>query len=128
MSGEKTEQATPKQKSKARKEGIIPKAPELTGRAHVLAAVYMIQALLKGGSGLIGNLVIEMSLAMSGPPDPAIALRLMGDGLQGMVLVLLPIAATMAGIGVVGQIAQVGLHLNLSMLKPKPNRLNPISG
>jgi flagellar biosynthetic protein FlhB len=128
VSGEKTEKATPKQQEKARKEGNIPKTPELTGWAQILAAVYMVQALIKGGSGLIGGLVTEMSLAMAGPPDPAVALRLMGDGLKGMVLVLLPVAATMAGIGVVGQIAQVGLHLNLGMLKPKPNRLNPMSG
>jgi flagellar biosynthetic protein FlhB len=128
MSGEKTEEATPKRKEQARKEGNIPKSPELTGWAQILVVAFMLKGTVGSAATLAEKMVSDMGMLIASKPEPAQALGFMSEHLKGVLTIIVPLGATIAGVGVLGQLGQVGIHPSPSLLKPKFNRLNPASG
>jgi flagellar biosynthesis protein FlhB len=130
MSGgeDKSEAPTPQRKKKAREEGNIPKTPELTAWAQVLLAAVLLATVGATAARQVRGLFDQTGLVLAAEPDPAAALRLLGEGLKTCMLVLLPISAAMAAVGVAGQLAQVGNAATLKMLKPKFDKLNLFKG
>src|SRR3546814_4001167 len=51
-----------------------------------------------------------------------------GDALKGAFLAILPLTGAMMAVGIIGYVAQTGGFASLSLLKPKPSRLNPFQG
>ena len=128
-SGEdKTEAPTPERKKKARQEGNIPKTPELTAWAQVLVGSILLSTAGATAAKTVRGLFDQTGRVLASKPDPAAALGLLGQGMRTCMLVLLPLAAAMAGIGVAGQLAQVGNAATLKMLKPKFAKLNLFKG
>lgn len=124
---DKTEAPTPKRKRDARKKGQIPKSAEVVTWLQVLAATFMLQVTLHRATTALGIVLAGVRDAIA-RPEPGAALGLFGDSLQGAMLAVLPLTGVMMAVGVVGHVAQTGGFASLSLLKPKPERLNPIKG
>ncbi len=129
MSGkeERTEQPTAKRKREARRDGQLARSPELVAWSQLLAASLLVRtSITLGGRSLLG-LMDKMENALA-RPEPASALKLLGAGAQSAALALAPLAAGMFVLGIVGNLAQVGLAFSPKALKPKWDRVNPAKG
>jgi flagellar biosynthetic protein FlhB len=124
---DKTEAPTPKRKREARKKGQIPKSAELVTWLQVLVATYMLEVTVHRGTGALGHVLAEVRDGIA-KPDTGVALRVFGDALRSSVLAVLPLTLAMMAVGIVGHVAQTGGFASLSLLKPKPERLNPLHG
>jgi flagellar biosynthetic protein FlhB len=124
---DKTEAPTPKKKKDARKKGQIPKSAEVVTWLQVLVATYLLQVTVHRATGALGVVLAQVRDAIAHPEEGA-ALGLFGDALKGAVLAVLPLTAAMMAVGVIGHVAQTGGFVSLSLLKPKPERLNPFKG
>lgn len=124
---DKTEAPTPKRKKDARKKGQIPKSAEVVTWLQILAATFMLRLTVHRASTALGEVLAQVRDGIA-HPDQAVALRLLGDALSRSVVAVLPLTAAMTAIGVAGHVAQTGGFVSLSLLKPKPERLNPMKG
>ncbi len=127
MSGEKTEEPTPKKLREARERGEVPRSREMSSAAVLLAAG---AALSAGAEGTLTNVrgCLDSSLAaasgtVSAPPTAMLQVCA-SLGLSAMLPVLL--AAMLAGTTV--SFLQVGPLLTLKPLQPQPRRIDPIQG
>jgi len=124
---DRTEAPTPKRRREARKKGQIPKSTEVVTWLQVLAATFLLQVTVHRTASALGTLLGEVRDAIA-RPDPAVALRLLGEGMRAAMVAVLPLTGAMTAVGVVGHVAQTGGFVSLSLLAPKPERLNPIAG
>lgn len=129
FSQEKTEQATPKKKSEARKKGQIARSSDLPG-ALILLSVFASFMMLGGYYkkyiyGLFGSL-FEDWLTMELTAENV--MNLLYELTIQMLLVLLPIFAIVIVVGVIGNIIQFGFLLTGEPLKLKLEKLDPIKG
>jgi flagellar biosynthetic protein FlhB len=129
MSGERTEAPTPRRRQDARRQGNVAKSHELVTSGVLLAAVI---ALRNVGPGIWNNLagVVHDGLAQrtSGDLTPDVAMGLGLQAAQRALLALAPLFAIIAITSIALNLAQTGLLLNGSSLKPKASRLNPATG
>ncbi len=124
---DKTEDPTPKKKREARKEGRVPKSPELTTWAAVLVVSYVLPlALRNAGTGVTG-LFDQMGEVIAQPSSNA-AMGMFAPAGRARVGGVFPLALTMLVLGVVGNIAQSGLVLSTKRAKPSFEKLNPLKG
>ncbi len=124
---QKTEPATPKKIADARKKGQVAKTQEVSSWATTFAMTLLLPWTFGRAQDLMEDLVARMPDAMEAA-DPAVALGLWADGLQGGVLVVAPMAVLLMLIGVAANVAQVGLKPSPQALMPKLSRLNPLPG
>src|SRR3546814_444217 len=124
---DKTEAPTPKKKKKARKDGQIPKSPELITWVQILVASYLLELTVHRASSALGKVLAQMKDAIA-RPEEGVALQMFGDALKGAFLAILPLTGAMMAVGIIGYVAQTGGFASLSLLKPKPSRLNPFQG
>ncbi|MDF2986650.1 MAG: flagellar biosynthetic protein FlhB [Eubacterium sp.] len=128
---DKTEKATPKKKSDARKKGQVFQSREMSASLILVLMVVSINA--------FGSIIYEQItqyikkafteyLTMTDAFDSGILAKLFIDGLIVLAKTTLPLLliATLAAF-IVGY-AQVGFLFTLETLKPKGNRINPFSG
>jgi flagellar biosynthetic protein FlhB len=126
--GEKTEEATPRQKRRARERGDVPKSQDLVAAFILLFSLFYFY--------IFGKKFLEdLSLTI-------ISLyKMAGDSLNDnffhlMILrvfvlffkVVGPFLLVVLVAGILGNISQVGFLFVLDPLKPNLNKLNPISG
>ncbi|MDD2446127.1 MAG: flagellar biosynthesis protein FlhB [Tissierellia bacterium] len=125
----KTEEATPKRLSDAKKKGQTPKSAELVP-AISLMAFSMLGATLGGyvfRKGLVflqNSLSVNYNMVITSRNIRAIFFNKFIDSL----LVVAPFALISMLIGIVVNIAQAGFLITGEPLKPDLNRINPISG
>ena len=130
MPGDRTEQATPRQRQKAAERGDRARSRDLMAAAAMLSAVVAIRAIAQkwvvawtSGYRMFLQLGQPQRWAQRTPVETALALR------QALLAVLLPLAAVFASavLGALGAgLAQGGgWSLNFEALAPKPERLNP---
>jgi flagellar biosynthetic protein FlhB len=126
---EKTEQPTAKRLEEARERGQVPKSQDLTAAVTLLCAMVVLYfmglpiarklvatvRIYLGGEGV--ELVGGGALNAVGRP----ALRLLGETVAPLLLLVLASALVILYV-------QVGWLVTLKPLKPKFNKLNPISG
>ncbi len=127
MSGEKTEEPTPKKLREARERGEVPRSKELSSAAVLLAAGAALAASAEGALVNVRGCMDASFSAVSGQvlTSPLRPLELCASlGLSAMLPVLL--AAMLAGTTVT--FLQVGPLLTLKALKPQPRRIDPIQG
>ena len=129
MSGkeERTEEPTAKRKREARLDGQLARSPELVAWGQLLAASLLIRLSITLGGHSLLELMDQMDKALA-QPEPGTALRLLGTAAQGAALALAPLAGGMFVLGVVGNLAQIGLAFSPRALKPKWQRVNPAKG
>jgi flagellar biosynthetic protein FlhB len=130
---DRTERATPKRRSEARRRGQVVRSPEVSPVAELLVALAMASW---GGPHLLqaSRELVTSWLAAAGPlaagHDELLgaAAPLATRSLSMMGGLLLPFTAAMALVGGGSVIAQVGWSVNPELLAPDPNRLSPGNG
>lgn len=133
--GEKTEPATAKKLSDARKEGQVAKSKEV-GNALTLLAMFLFLKIWIGnmGSQLLGffsafYMYIPEAITNWNGYMPQNDMRMLYRRLLlNVLIVLAPILAILFILVFVGDVAQVKWKPTLKPLKPKLSKLNPISG
>jgi flagellar biosynthesis protein FlhB len=128
---DKTEKATPKKKSDARKKGQVFQSRELSGSLILIIMIVTIKAF---GSIIYGQITQYMKkafneyLTMTDTFDISIVAKVFIDGILVLAKAILPLflVATVAAL-IVGY-AQVGIMFTLETLKIQGNRINPLSG
>jgi flagellar biosynthesis protein FlhB len=125
--GQKTEQATPRRRREAREKGQIPKTPDLVAWSQLLAATYLVGAVLSLAGTRLQGLAVGIDRAVTAP-DVGTALALFGEGTRAGLVIVAPMLLGMLVIGVVGSLAQVGFSVSVSRLKPDLKRLDPVKG
>jgi flagellar biosynthetic protein FlhB len=127
VSGEKTEKPTPKRLKEARREGRIPRSPDVGAWAGMLVASALLPPLARRMSGAFNGLIVQWG-GIVADPDPAKLLALLGAGAKAGALVVAPLAGTLLVVGVATSAAQGGIHPATKALLPKFSRLNPLKG
>jgi flagellar biosynthetic protein FlhB len=127
MSEEKTEQPTAKKKKENKKEGTVPRTPELGAWGSLMVVALAAPFLVRREADALRELMVS-SLALTADPSPEKAIDLLGQGLGQAVLALLLLGAGIALIGVAAALAQGGFYLATKAVKPSFAKLNPIKG
>lgn len=123
----KTEKPTAKKVKDARKKGQVGKSQEVSAWLTTFAMTLLLPWTFSRGHELLLRLVSQMSDQIANP-DPGRALAMWGEGMTGAVVVVAPMAVGLMVLGVLANLAQVGLVPSPEALKPKLNRLNPLPG
>ncbi len=133
--GEKTEPATEKKLTDARKEGQVAKSREL-GQAFSLLALFLI---LKIWAGTVGHYFLngfrinytrmkEMTTLVGGEISVKDFCRLLNDNIVRMAIIVAPVFIAGVIIAIVVDIMQVKWAPTTKPLQPKFSKINPISG
>ena len=133
--GEKTEPATEKKLSDARKEGQVAKSQEL-GQAFSLMALFLVLKIWGASIGhdfmnsfrLNYSRMKEMTTLVGGEISVKDFCRLLNSNILQMAVIVAPIFLAALVIAVVVDIFQVKWRPTSKPLQPKFNKLNPISG
>lgn len=130
FAGDKTEKATPKKRSDARKKGQVIKSQDVTS-AFVLLAVFA-SLFLIGGSMRDGMLAFfRQSLIHNINVDPLTldsVMELFTSSLIEMAYILLPIMAIAVVAAIAGNFFQFGLLFTMEPLKFDLTKMDPIKG
>lgn len=130
--GEKTEEATPKKLNDAREEGRVAKSNELNTGVSLLALFLMLKIYMgMMGNSFLGVLKQFFSYIGEYTDDGFTNGELLSFARQILIKVLiiaLPIYLVSVIISIIINIAQVKWKVSSKPLKPKGNKLNPISG
>lgn len=129
---DKTEEPTSKKLSDARSEGQVAKSTELI-TASGLATLFIV---LKIFIGYMGKKFIETyqhgfnNLAKLADTEFSIAMiqAVLNDAIVSILFICLPIFATVVIISFVVVLFQVKWEVSLKTIKPKFNKINPVSG
>jgi flagellar biosynthetic protein FlhB len=127
VSEEKTEKPTPKRKKQARKDGQVPRTPELGGWLGLLVVSLAMGPLLDHELDAIRTMMAA-HLRAAGDPSVSLALRMLGDAAHHVFLTLLVLGSMVLVIGVVSALAQGGFYLSPKLAKPDAKKLNPLKG
>ena len=127
MTGEKTEKPTPKKRKESRKEGQVPRTPELGAWATVLLVGLVLPSLMGREMESLRGLLTR---AMSSPRDASIASAtvLLRDGAFHAAIALLLLSSGVMLIGVSAALSQGGFFLATKSVKPSFGKLNPLKG
>lgn len=129
MSGEKTEQPTPKRLSDARKKGQVSSSKDLVSAALVV----LMFALLWGASGFyldkLRELILLPTVFIGSDMPFYLALEQIFDGLIVLFLQMItPPLVLAVVVGIAAHLGQFGFLLAFESLKPDLNKLNPGKG
>lgn len=123
----KTEKPTPKHKKEARKKGQVAKSPDISGFVTLIAATMLLP--LYFHSAETRMIALETaSIGVVGDPTVPGAMSVLGLGLADMIIIVAPLLVAMMVLGVVSNIAQVGLKFGGGAMKPSLKKLSPKSG
>ena len=128
---DKTEKATPKKKSDARKKGQVFQSREMSASLILTLMIVSMNAfgsiLLNQLSGFIKKTFTEY-LVNKDAFDTGILAKIFIDGIIVLAKTSLPLLLIAMIAGLLVGYAQVGILFTLETLKPKGNRINPLSG
>jgi flagellar biosynthesis protein FlhB len=127
--GERTESATPKRREEARSEGKVARSTELTNALALLAGVAGLAFL---GGGLMQRLSELFRSLLSASPaglatEAGVYFTFQRLALQ-ITMILLPLLATLVGVGLASNVLQVGFMLTGRPIAPRWSLLDPVEG
>ncbi len=126
---DKTEKATPKKRSEARKKGQVAKSQEVTSVAVLLTGF---STLYVFGSFMYAHIKYLTAKSFSLIASPVIGLPdlviLNQHMVQGLIIIVAPVMIAVLGIGLVSNFMQVGGMLSWEPLIPNFSKLSPIKG
>src|SRR5947209_2220790 len=125
--GEKTEKPTPERLKKARKEGQIPRTPELGAWLVVAAASVLVPMTVQKAFTATQELFIQGGAVFTRPTTSTVT-TLMGTALSAFLSTALPLAVGLMLVGLVASAAQGGITVSAKGLKPSMKKLNPLPG
>ncbi len=128
-SDDKTEEATPKKKSDARKKGQIAKSKEIALALTLLASTIVIMA-LSGyvGNGLKDTLILFLNNYLTMSLDYGSAQKIAFVVVWRIGILFLPIVLPIMCMGILANFFQTGALVTSEPLKPDLSKLNPING
>jgi flagellar biosynthesis protein FlhB len=124
-SGEKTEQATQKRMKEVLDKGQLSRSQDMTAWLGVGAAAMMLPTTISLGAAAGTEQVFAIG-ALAANPDPATAVRVLGDALGSVLTTLTPFLSVVALSVLVGSAAQGGFHL--TKLQGKFEQFNLVTG
>lgn len=127
MSEEKTEKPTPKRKKQARKDGQVPRTPELGGWLGLLVVTLAMGPLLDKELNALRTMM-STHLRAAERPSISLATRLLGDAAQHVLVTLVVLGSMVLVIGVISALAQGGFYLSPKLAKPDAKKLDPFKG
>lgn len=128
---DKTEKATPKKKSDARKKGQVFQSREM---AAALVLVILIISVRIFGLSIYGEITGYMKraftqyLTQTDKIDLSIVARLFVDGITVLAKTTLPLLVIAVVAAMTAGYVQVGFLFTMETLKPQGNRINPLNG
>src|SRR5215472_3074929 len=130
MSGEKTEQPTPKRLREARKKGQVAKSQDLTQAVLFVVAVGVLAA---GGSAYVSNLravmaeIFQPAVLNGRLPDDEVLSRTGHAWVRGL-LPALPLLGSVFIAAAAVDFVQVRALFSLEVIKPKLEKIDPLKG
>jgi flagellar biosynthetic protein FlhB len=131
VSEDRTEKPTPKRRQEARKRGQVARSQDLSGALVLFVGLMGVSIV---GPSIVDNVENAMvhTYALIGRPELALSTAglhaLMSDMETTLIATVAPIAAICVAVGVIANIAQVGLRPSPHALKPDIKRLSPLQG
>ena len=133
--GEKTEPATDKKLTDARKEGQVAKSKEI-GNALGLITLFLVLKIWVGsiGTSLLGlfeniyGWIPEMVKLYNGMIPAKELLRIVGNSMWRILVILFPIFIIGVFVAFIGDYIQVKWKFTTKPLKPKFSKMNPLKG
>ncbi|KAA1417689.1 EscU/YscU/HrcU family type III secretion system export apparatus switch protein [Nocardioides humilatus] len=125
--GEKTEKPTPRRLKQAKKDGQIPRTPEIGGWLSMLIVSMAMGPLVSHEFGAVRDLMTR-SLRVSAQPRPEVAFAVLRDAATHVFITLVVLGSIVMVIGVLSALAQGGFYLSPKLAKPNPKKLNPLQG
>jgi flagellar biosynthetic protein FlhB len=123
----KTEKPTPKKIKDSRKKGQVGKSPEVSAWLTTFAMTLLLPWTFSRAQELLYDITSKMA-GLIADPDAGRALALWGEGVRGALIAVAPMALALMVLGVLANLAQVGLVLSPQVFKPKFKQLNPLPG
>lgn len=127
MTGEKTEKPTPKRLKQARKDGQVPRTPELGGWLGLLVATLAMGPLVDRELRTL-RAMLTAHLRAAEDPSAASALQLLGAASTHVLLALVVLGSMVLVTGVAAALAQGGFFLSPKLVKPDAKKLDPVKG
>lgn len=128
-SDDKTEEATPKKKSDARKKGQIAKSKEVALALTLLASTLVLVTLGKYvGNGLKDTLITFLNNYLTMSLDYSSVQKIAFISAWRIGIIFLPIVLPIMFMGVLANFVQTGSLITTEPLKPDLSKLNPING
>ncbi len=121
----RTEEPTPRARRRARREGRVPRTPEVGVALSLLGAAIAARGLLPAAGRELALGTRELLRISALEPPPGHVRGVVLDMVGGA---LLPILGLAVALGVVGGVAQTGFLLSPGALAPKLSRLSPRQG
>lgn len=125
----KTEKATPRRRTDARKKGQVAKSIEVNSAATFLAGIMLIRVFGRRGFDFFVNFVSESlknSYLMSPAMDDVLVERV--KIIAVISIMIIPFMLAMYVVAFMANVFQVGYKPSLEAIKPKFSKLNPIEG
>lgn len=126
---DKTEQATPKKRQDARKEGQVAKSREISSVAILAAGViYMFfnasSMTMRLGSSIRG----KFSAVPTVIGEDTLIFRLVFDAVNEFILIVLPLMIVLVIVAILANLLQSGFILSVGPLTPRLSKIDPIKG
>jgi flagellar biosynthetic protein FlhB len=125
--GERTEKPTPQRLKKARREGQIPRTPELGAWAAMAAASVLLPMLVRHSFEGVQSMFVRIA-AVARAPEQSDVTSLLRDALSTFLSSVLPTALGLMVVGAAFSVAQGGVTVSGKALKPTWKKLNPFAG
>jgi flagellar biosynthetic protein FlhB len=126
MAEKGTEEATPKRKREARREGRIAKSPEISTWASILAFTILLPWGFNRAYAATAKVLNEVAIVAQ-DPGPEEVRHALGMALMGALWSIVAIGGALALVSFVSTISQIGFLVTGKPLKPSFKRLNPAS-
>jgi len=125
---EKTEEATARRKTQARKKGTVARSADLTNAIVMVVLLALLPAIFAG----IGNAFLQsMRASLSSLPtnvDSSTLARYAASALTPAVIAVIPLIGAALIVGLGANFAQVGFVLSPEVLNPNFDKINPLNG
>lgn len=130
MSGEKTEQPTPKKIRKAREDGNVPKSKDFQAGFLFLLGAAVVGATAGPGADRVRAFAIRCFSVGAEGPDRLLSLTMevANDALVIILLVVMPLLGTIVITSLVVGSVQTGGLITFKSMQLKFDKLNPVSG
>lgn len=126
---DKTEKPSAKKKRDERKKGNVAKSKEVVNAVTFAGVIFIVAGLTNFIVDEIKNLMeVFLSVDVAGALNAQTVQPIMMKATLSLFKIFLPIGLTVMMLGVIGNIMQTGFLLSPDALKPKLEKLNPVSG
>lgn len=123
---ERTEEATPQRREKAREEGQVATSPEVAVAVTMVVLTLSLSLVIPGqGQRAVEVMGLIAEWPQGGVYDLPTISHLLQRAFWGAVGLVAPVAGLALLLGVAASVAQVGFHLNLGLLGVDFERLDP---